>query len=129
MSIKAGPFHFRNFTNFFNPDISEAHTLRGWYDSHGGNVETSLNVSSQANTTIIIILIITEMIVNSFLKSRMNPSDNMINLIISVQLPVFHLSVPIMETFHTWPVPLKVVTRRSLKKGPISTAVKSVKSI
>ena len=34
----------------FNPDISEAHTLRGWYDSHGGNVETSLNVSSQANT-------------------------------------------------------------------------------
>ena len=32
----------------FNPDIPEAHTLRGWFDSHGGKVETSLNVSSQA---------------------------------------------------------------------------------
>lgn len=32
----------------FNPDISEAHTLRGWFDSQGGKVDTTLNVSSQA---------------------------------------------------------------------------------
>ena len=34
----------------FNPDISEAHTLRGWFDSNGGKIETSLNVSSQASS-------------------------------------------------------------------------------
>lgn len=32
----------------FNPDISEAHTLRGWFDSHRGNIETTINVSSLA---------------------------------------------------------------------------------
>lgn len=32
----------------FNPDISDAHVLRGWFDSQGGKIETSLNVSSAA---------------------------------------------------------------------------------
>ena len=32
----------------FNPDLSDAHTLRGWFDSQGGKIETSLNVSSAA---------------------------------------------------------------------------------
>lgn len=30
----------------FNPDMPEAHTLRGWFDSKGGEVEAALNVSS-----------------------------------------------------------------------------------
>ena len=30
----------------FNPDIPEAHTLRGWFDSKGGVVEALVNVSS-----------------------------------------------------------------------------------
>lgn len=30
----------------FNPDLSEAHTLRGWFDSQGSNVDVTLNVSS-----------------------------------------------------------------------------------
>jgi replication factor A1 len=32
----------------YNPDIPECHTLRGWFDSHGGQVETTVNVSSAA---------------------------------------------------------------------------------
>lgn len=34
----------------FNPDISEAHSLRGWFDSLGGKVESVVNVSSSTST-------------------------------------------------------------------------------
>ena len=33
----------------FNPDVSEAHTLRGWFDSQGGKIDTTLNVSSASS--------------------------------------------------------------------------------
>lgn len=35
----------------FNPDMPEAHALRGWFDSKGGNVEASLNVSSASTSS------------------------------------------------------------------------------